>query len=210
MKKTQPERRETLRILGAISATCAFPYSADELYAQHAHGSAPPAKLPEKPRFFSAAEFAVITKMADLIIPETDTPGAVKAGVPAYIDYVVSENANAQKLCRSGLQWLDGECKKRHKKPFVDLTEAEQTALLKPLSDKADRDTEVTAQITKTDRTVTRTKKKKPLPLEVSFFRTVKGLTADGYYTSEVGLMHELGYKGNSVLTEFPSCVHEH
>ena len=28
-------RRETLKILGAIGATCAFPFPADELYGQH-------------------------------------------------------------------------------------------------------------------------------------------------------------------------------
>ena len=30
-------RRETLKIIGAIGATCAFPYASDELYGQHVH-----------------------------------------------------------------------------------------------------------------------------------------------------------------------------
>ena len=41
-------------------------------------------------------------------------------------------------------------------------------------------------------------------------FKAIKSMTADGYYTSKVGLIDELGYTGNSVHTEFPACTHEH
>jgi gluconate 2-dehydrogenase gamma chain len=40
------------------------------------------------------------------------------------------------------------------------------------------------------------------------FFRLVKGLTVDGYYTSEAGLKQELGWHGNTFLTEFKGCEH--
>ena len=39
------------------------------------------------------------------------------------------------------------------------------------------------------------------------FFRAVKNLTADGYYTSQAGLMQELGYKGNTALDRFPEAT---
>jgi hypothetical protein len=45
----------------------------------------------------------------------------------------------------------------------------------------------------------------------VRFFRLVKNLTADGYYTSRAGLLEELGYSGNTALARFPACaVPEH
>ena len=45
----------------------------------------------------------------------------------------------------------------------------------------------------------------------VRFFRLIKNLTADGYYTSRVGLLDELGYAGNTALARFPTCsVPEH
>jgi hypothetical protein len=97
------ERRETLKIIGAIGATCAFPFSADELYGQHAHPAPAPAPLP-KPTYFNAAELRQIARIADLIIPRTDTPGASDAGVPAYIDYVCSRNAELGRTIRSGLR----------------------------------------------------------------------------------------------------------
>ena len=41
----------------------------------------------------------------------------------------------------------------------------------------------------------------------VRLFRLIKNLTADGYYTSRVGLVEELGYTGNTALASFPSCT---
>ena len=40
------------------------------------------------------------------------------------------------------------------------------------------------------------------------FFKTLKGLTVDGYYTSEAGLAQELGWHGNTFLTKFDGCTH--
>lgn len=191
------ERRETLKIIGAISSTCAFPFSADELYGQHQHTAAPPAQLSAQPAFFTPAEFALITRLAGLIIPETDSPGAVRAGVPAYIDYVVNRNRQAQKLCRSGLAWLE-------KQGFSTMDEAAQVRLLTPLSNQVDE----AARWVRTARP--RPKPAPKLPLPAAFFRTIKALTADGYYTSQNGLIDDLNYRGNSVLAEFPACVHEH
>ena len=44
----------------------------------------------------------------------------------------------------------------------------------------------------------------------VQFFSLMKSLTADGYYTSKIGLIDELGYKNDMALMSFPDCVHEH
>lgn len=41
------------------------------------------------------------------------------------------------------------------------------------------------------------------------FFRIIKGLTVDHYYSTEIGLVDELGYQGNTYLPEFSGCTHE-
>ena len=41
-----------------------------------------------------------------------------------------------------------------------------------------------------------------------AFFRAMKGLTIDGYYTSEAGLTQELGWHGNTFVHEFKGCDH--
>jgi hypothetical protein len=43
---------------------------------------------------------------------------------------------------------------------------------------------------------------------EDQFFRTVKGMTVDAYYTSREGLAEELGWHGNTFLAEFKGCTH--
>ena len=43
-----------------------------------------------------------------------------------------------------------------------------------------------------------------------AFFESLKALTVDAYYSTEIGLVEELGYKGNTYLAEFPGCAHEH
>ncbi len=181
-------RRDTLKIIGAIGTTCAFPFGADELYGQHAHAPAAvptaandAASAPYTPKFFSEGEFAVISRVADLIIPKTDTPGAVEAGVPAYIDSVAASNERHQGLFREGLRWLES-------KKFLKRSEAAQIALLTPLSKAVDEN------------------RVKTPPQR--FFLAVKNMTADGYYTSRIGLVRELGYKGNTVLSQFPVCGH--
>lgn len=203
------DRRETLKIVGAIGSTCAFPFAANELYGQqeqsHA-GHAPQVKaaeLPKAPSFFTPAEFAVVTRLADLIIPATGTPGAVAAGVPLYIDMVVGRNPQAQKLYRAGLQWFDKDCRARLGKTFIDLDEAQQIAVLTPLCEAADAEVDAPAGSGRAGQGRRR-------PPGVALFKAVKSMTADGFYTSKEGLIDELGYRGNSVLSEFPACTHEH
>jgi len=40
------------------------------------------------------------------------------------------------------------------------------------------------------------------------FFRLIKDLTIDGYYSSRAGLVEELGWHGNTFLSEFKGCTH--
>ncbi|MBI4907884.1 MAG: gluconate 2-dehydrogenase subunit 3 family protein [Acidobacteria bacterium] len=199
------QRRDNLKIIGAISATCTFPFSSDELYGQqeHAHPTAMAAQaaLPAKPSFFNEQEFETVKKLADLIIPPTGTPGAVEAGVPSYIDYVVNSSNQWKKVFRDGLAWLDQQSQQKHSKVFRDLAEAEMIALIRPLSDTAD-------QLLKPALSVParRAATRPAVPREVLFFKAFKGMTAEGYFTSKTGLVDTLGYKGNTVLVQFPSC----
>ena len=74
-----------------------------------------------------------------MIIPPTETPGAAAAGVPEYIDRVVTLNAEHQPLARAGLAWLGAQASARFSRDFLALDEAEHAAILQPLSDAVDR-----------------------------------------------------------------------
>jgi gluconate 2-dehydrogenase gamma chain len=230
-------RRETLKILGAIGATCAFPFPADELYGQHVHEkAAKPAAARTaayQPVFFGAVEYEQISRLTDLIIPATDTAGALGAGVPEYVDRVVSLNPEHQGLMRAGLEWLDDRSRELFMARFLDVSEAQQIQVLQPLSDEVDRQQRaaLTARyrggaggVFYAPRTDAMETGQRPNPVAtpaestlppadvpVRFFRVLKNFTADGYYTSRVGLLDELGYKGNTALAQFPACpVPEH
>lgn len=185
-------RRDYLKIIGAVGATCAFPFSADELYGQehnHPHYTIPEVP-PFEPKFFTADEGRVVARLADLIIPPTDSPGATTAGVPHYIDSVVAQNPRQQPVFREGLAWLDAAATNLHGKKFLELSEGQQVEILTPLSEAADNG--------RLDEPGAR------------FFGSMKNLTADGYYTSYAGLVQELGYQGNQALSSFEGCTHEH
>lgn len=51
----------------------------------------------EAPRFFDKERFAVLEAVCETIIPATDTPGAIGAGVPAGIDALMRNWASQQR-----------------------------------------------------------------------------------------------------------------
>src|SRR5258706_7306650 len=135
-------RRESLKIIGAIGTTCAFPFSADELYGQHVHTPASTQTTPEgpyKPQSFSAAEFETISQIAERIIPATDTPGAIGAGVPRYIDEVVSRNPEHKKRFAAGLALGYKEAMRGFLKKFVRLREGAEAGQPTPHNERIGR-----------------------------------------------------------------------
>src|SRR5690348_13015606 len=127
---------------------------------------------------------------SDLIIPATDTPGAKAALVNRYLDLRYNEESSkSQQEIIQALAWFDGRSLALHNKPFVSLTEAEQTALLRPLADPSKARPEDAAGV------------------EACSF--IKGLTVFGYYSAKIGLDQELQYQGDTYNTSFPgACTH--
>ncbi len=100
-------------------------------------------------------------------------------------------------------------------------TKSQYVAILQPLSDEVDRQRRdaqsrrfradakggLIYYVAITDRTTPAAATDPGAAgLPVRFFRLVKNLTADGYYTSRAGLLEELGYTGNTALASFPAC----
>ena len=83
----------------------------------------------------------------------------------------------------------EGASRQQRGKAFLELDESAQVALLEPLCAQADT-----------------LKPGEQGELGVRFFRSVKSLTADGYFTSKTGLVDTLHYTGNTVLAEYPNC----
>lgn len=183
-------RRTALKILGVGVGVA----SAPSVFAQHPHPHtgvemvSPMDAAESQLFFFTPAEMTSISLMSDLIIPaDEQSPGAKEAGVPAFIDLMVSESSvETKNLWRNGLAAIDELSKKEFGNTFGTLTSEQQVAVLKLISRNEYR----------------------PRKIEERFFVAIKGLTVDGYYTSELGIHQELRYKGNAYLKDFTGCTH--
>jgi gluconate 2-dehydrogenase gamma chain len=184
------ERREILRMLSLAAAAATFPGFSKWSFA----GSSLPHPLAQiqpavyQPLLFTAAEYALLERLAAIIIPTDDTPGAAEAGVAEFIDVMTSRDPDLQHNFRAGFAWLNAHSKKLLGKPFLALTPEEQVSLLEPLAYK-----------------------RKFRPGEEpgrSLFNLVREYTVMGFYTSEVGLK-ELDFPGLRFYAVSPACPHQ-
>lgn len=125
-----------------------------------------------------------VVALTELIIPETDTPGARAAKVNQYIDLMLHDVApDKGHGFLKGLGWLDGHAIRLHGAPFVALDEKDQIAILEDL-DEADEPA---------------------LSPGAEFFVRLKRLTVEGYYTSRIGIAE---LNKNGVPATF-ACEHD-
>ena len=127
--------------------------------------------------FFTPAEMATITILADIIIPRDEVSGSASdAKVPDFIEFIVKDMPHHQTPMRGGLRWLDIQCLKRFEKSFADCSEAQRMEIV--------------------DEIAWPEKAKPEMAQGVAFFNKMRDLTASGFYTSEIGVK-DIGYMGN-------------
>lgn len=192
-------RRELLRRAGAIPiAGLALPAAAVEQAHEHAarQRSAGPQAKGEQPRFFTAPEWAVVRALSDMVIPADERSGsATDAGVPEFIDFVVTDplvephdRERLQTQLRGGLAWLERECAGRFGRGFLACGDGERRAVLDTIAwpGRAQPGAEAGAE----------------------FFTAFRDLVASGFWTSRLG-MQDLGYAGNTYVAEWKGCPPE-
>lgn len=82
---------------------------------------------------------ALTARLVDLIIPETDTPGARAAGAHAFIDEMLAGWMHDDERDRffAGLADVERRAEAAHGRAFVDLDEAQQVAMLTEMDREA-------------------------------------------------------------------------
>jgi hypothetical protein len=86
------------------------------------------------PSFFTPAQFATLTRLCDLLMPAGDNPGAIDAGAPEFLDFLIGASpVPAQRIYREGLDALEQRARTRTGKSFAALAPAEADPLLGPL-----------------------------------------------------------------------------
>jgi hypothetical protein len=177
------ERREALRLLAAGAVIPAIsPEMMAFFEAAHAQIAAGYA-----PRTLNAPQNAAVTVMVDMIIPETDTPGAKAARVNEFIDLILTEWATEEERQKflEGLENVDQRSNALFGKNFVDCGKAQQEDILRGL----DQGLSIEREKLTPHRAAQRTRNKQ---MQGNFFGVLKRLTLYGYYTSEIGFKQEL------------------
>jgi hypothetical protein len=191
MSPDQVTRRNVLKSLtmGAVAGSVlrAIPLEAAE-YAQRVIETERVRTSGYATKFFPAHQYKTLRMLCEIIIPaDADSGGAIEAGAPEFIDLLTSENPDYQLKLGGGLMWLDSTCEDRYGKLFLDCTPQQQKEILDLI---AYRNNAVTNE---------------SLSQGVEFFAFLRSFTADGFFTSKIGIAY-LGYQGNTFLLEFPGC----
>jgi len=176
------QRREVLKLLAAIPV-----FSPDLMgFLREAQAQVGPAY---KLRTLSPQQDAMVTTMADLIIPATETPGAKDARVNEFIDVILTEWATEgeRQHFLDGLADVDKRSNTLFGKSFVDASAEQQTTLMRAMDDAA-----MAARGEQRAHHGNRVPDERDQQLTGNFWEIFKGITLYGYYTSEVAFQQEL------------------
>ena len=202
MSREQYSRRTALKHMGLLMASVAgqeflagWLPSARLLGADPAHmRSMQEAEdtAPYVPRFFNSQEFLNIEILTEMILPRDEKPGAKDARVADYIDFLVFSSAEFEPVMQTewkdGLALLERLSQKEFGDDFGKISDEQRTRLLTAMSlPESDPNAKHEG---------------------FAFFRLAKEATVEGFYTSRVGLMEALEYKGLTYLSSFPGCTH--
>ena len=166
MPKVNPlDRRQVLASIAATfgTALCAPLSRAVAAVAQEVPAASQPLHARHK---------ALLTAIADRIIPETDTPGAAEAGVGDFIDMMIEHYYQPEERERliAAIEQVDAHALRSRGTRFGELEPELMDSVLQDMLDgKLDG-------------------------VEPARFEEVKQLTLGGYYSSEIGMTVEQVY----------------
>jgi gluconate 2-dehydrogenase gamma chain len=133
-----------------------------------------------KPVFLSEDQGILVSQVAEIILPKTDTPGAKEVGVPGFIDIMLKDVYSQEDKERfiNGLKIFNQEAEKIYDDPFIELAPGQQQELVKKIHKEAIDDL----------------KNLKP-EAKRPFILMMKELTLLGFFTSEIGATKVLQYE---------------
>lgn len=174
-------RRDAIKQLAILVGVS---LSATSLSALAASFSSPKDISRRAKTLLNVQQLALVRELGELIIPTTDTPGAIAAGVHDFINYqlVYCFSKQDQEWHLKSLERIAHLARIEFGKDFITASKEQQIDFLTRMEKPVD-------PFTHDDR---------------NYFKQLKSLVIFGYYTSEIGATQELkylpipgGYKGN-------------
>ncbi|MCU7549024.1 gluconate 2-dehydrogenase subunit 3 family protein [Chitinophagaceae bacterium LB-8] len=143
-----------------------------------------------KEHAFTEDDIAYLDEIAETILPATKTPGAKAAKVGMFMTVMVNDcyEEDQQKVFKEGMKKINELSNKEYSKDFMEIDPAQRHALLVKLDAEQKE----------------YNKKKKPTD-PPHYFRLMKELTLNGYFTSEIGCTQARRYI--ETPGKFEGCV---
>jgi hypothetical protein len=143
---------------------------------------------------FTADQDTMVAEMTEVIIPTTSTPGAKAAKVNEIIDIILKDcyPQKDQKQFLEGLAHTNELSQAAYSKNFVALDTKQRIEIMTKLQAEAAEQRKEMASLPVAKRTS-------------PFFNTLKTLTLNGYFSSEIGATQALAYI--AVPGRFEGCI---
>jgi hypothetical protein len=141
-----------------------------------------------RPRFLTAQEYRLLGRLCDVIVPaDQASPGASEAGVPFYIDSVLFyAKPDEQQLWRGGLGQVQHSAMRLFGRSFEECRPEQQERVVAEMAAHEGA----------------------PQTQPEEFFAVLKSATVSAYWLSDAGMKQYLGYRGDTMLKQFPGCTH--
>jgi hypothetical protein len=166
---TEVSRREVLHAI--VFGFAATPFAP---LARVAAGTEPPGTNAPLPAL-SAPQRELVAGLSELIVPTTDTPGAIEAGVPDFISAMFDTwfTDDERLAFQVGLEAFDAACRTTHRAPFSGLDASAQALFFANQYRLGERE---------------------KISLQPHFLEALRQIVVAGYYTSKVGMTMERRY----------------
>lgn len=176
------DRRNALKIMGG---TLAYGFAATSLTSVFVACKTDPA-IKWEPGFFSLEQATAVEEIMEIILPETDTPGAKEAGVMQDIDSYINSvmlPEDKEEILQEFTSFLE-LFQTETGKPFAEATPEEKSEWILNFANQVPQGPPTEAQL---------------------FFNKMKGMGVSSYFSSELIGKNHLAYE--SVPGEQRGCV---
>jgi len=178
-------RRDALRLLASAAALPLLHGRGMKMLQQARAVVGTPGSL----RTLNPQQAKLVKTIVDMILPRTDTPGAVDAGALDFIDLMLTEwyDVDAGKRFSDGLAKVEEESQSLFGKSFIGCSPIQQSQMLIALGEKMTAESGPVHHVRQHGDWAARSQE--------AFYPMLRRLTLTAYYTSEPGATEELKFE---------------
>ncbi len=139
-----------------------------------------------QPVFFTKQESVLVSSICNIIIPKTETPGAIELRLHEFVDIMLNDCiTDAEKIFRKPLNDFSEDILKLYSKPFEKCSPSEKHQIVSDLEEKSNPETDKEQKF--------------------QFYIILRDVIRFGYLSSEYVMNNLLDYQ--PIPIEFKGCI---